>query len=149
MLIWRRVTLQQKERRIRKHDFATLRFCILSVNINRPSMCKIACRTRWSRLEALKLLHSWDIFVFVMYYVYVTSGPSLLDANYIYIYMYVANFATCLISLVKTFSFFFVVTFNALVKKFSTKFFFVIQSLDKTFIQRNFSHMLYNSRVML
>ena len=40
--------------------------------------CKITRRTRWSRLEVLKLFRSQDIILFIMYYIYVTSGPFLL-----------------------------------------------------------------------
>ena len=35
-------------------------------------------RTRWRTLEVPKRFHFRDIFVFVMYYVYGVSGPSLL-----------------------------------------------------------------------
>ena len=44
----------------------------------KATKCKITRRTQWWRLEDLKWLHFRDIFVFVMYYVYGVSGPSLL-----------------------------------------------------------------------
>ena len=40
--------------------------------------CKITRRRRWRRLEVVKLYGFRVMLVFVMYYIYVTSGPSLL-----------------------------------------------------------------------
>ena len=61
--------------------FGTLGFGMqttLPMRFNRLSRCKITRRTQWWRLQVLKWFRSWDIFIFLMYYAYVTSGASLL-----------------------------------------------------------------------
>ena len=70
-----------KERRMRNRDFCHPR--VLYVNdpfgaYQWTFKYKITHRTQWSRLEVQKLFRSWDIFIFVISYVYVTSRPSLL-----------------------------------------------------------------------
>ena len=48
---------------------------------SRCTRCKIVRRTRMVKVRSLESMLFWDIFVFVMYYVYVTSGPSLLTES--------------------------------------------------------------------
>ena len=85
--MWLRVTRLRKERRRRKSDFWYPPVPYVNyhfVCMNRLSKCKITRRTQWWRLEDLKWLRFRYIFVFVMYYVYGMSGPSLLIVYRLY-----------------------------------------------------------------
>ena len=58
----------------REGQFLSLAGSVCSQCNGKSTRCKITHQTRWWRLEVLKVYR----FGFVMYYVYVTSGPSLL-----------------------------------------------------------------------
>ena len=53
-------------------------YTMLSLHEDGRSWCKITHRTQFWRLEVLEMYRSRDISVFIMYYIHVMCGPSLL-----------------------------------------------------------------------